>query len=345
MKSMDIVWGALNAEQELKREQVALGGYPYIATYIDGQLKNSFRNFLLPSVILATLISLVCLRNFILTMIVFVTATGRRCHEYRFGSCLPGKIWRIDVDHPGPGFCHGDIREYSPDSLRIGLHWSTVAAVVNRLETVHHFHGHDRGWNVVTGQKRVSGNSKLRIFSAAGVGFALVMQLTLVPWLLDRFGRSGSTRLATRGSHSHFWQQFVSVVRRRKILCTIVSSGLMIVGGFGLTRLKSEVEVEKLFRPDSEILTAMAELEFRFGPMDQTELLLVFDNAEANNFPDRVELVRKIQLAVTQLPQVAVTHSLINFLPDEPSQTNAALVRETVDVPKCLAKTTSRSGQ
>ena len=63
-QSMEVVWDAILAQEDLNPKDVTLGGYPHIATYIDRQLSGSFRNFLLPSVILATLISLICLFGF-----------------------------------------------------------------------------------------------------------------------------------------------------------------------------------------------------------------------------------------------------------------------------------------
>ena len=82
--SMNLVWGAIDADPELNREQVVMGGYPYIATFIDGQLKNSFRYLLLPSIILSTLISLFCLRNGMLTLIVFIAAVGAAATSIAF---------------------------------------------------------------------------------------------------------------------------------------------------------------------------------------------------------------------------------------------------------------------
>ena len=98
---------------------------------------------------------------------------------------------------------------------------------------------------------------------------------------------------------------------------------VVLAGLLGLTRLKAEVEVEKLFRPESEILVSIGNLENQLGPLDQTELLVVFNQPAADSFPDRVALVKKIQLKVSQLEDVHVIYSLINFLPNEPSKKTA----------------------
>ena len=98
---------------------------------------------------------------------------------------------------------------------------------------------------------------------------------------------------------------------------------VMILGGVGLNRLKAEVEVEKLFRPGSDILNSIADLESRLAPMDQTELLVVFDEPDPESFPDRAILVKRIQFAVAKLPEVKIIYSLVNFLPTEPAKTTA----------------------
>lgn len=160
-------------------------------------------------------------------------------------------------------------------------------------------------------------------FCAAGVCFALAFQLILVPWLLSRYGRGGLAKLAARSDQSSFWKRLMERVARRKRWVSAVGVLCMILGVVGLTRLVAEVEVEKLFQPDSEILTSLANMEKQLGPMDQTELLVVFETPDSQSFPDHAQLVRRIQSALTRLPQVGVVHSLVNFLPPEPQKYNA----------------------
>ncbi len=97
----------------------------------------------------------------------------------------------------------------------------------------------------------------------------------------------------------------------------------MCAAAVGLTRLRAQVEVEKLFAADSQILNSLRSLEERLGPLDQTEVLLVFEDSEPEQFPDRVKYVRKIQTALAGLPQISLAHSLINYLPSEPRKGTA----------------------
>jgi predicted RND superfamily exporter protein len=321
--SMGLIWEAVAAVPGLERHDVALGGYPYIATYIDGQLKNSFRHFLLPSVLLATLVSLLCLRNLALTLIVFVTAVGA-------GSASIALV-------PICGMKYGGLMAIIPALVFVLATSGSIHLIRYGLDVI----GEPRkllaiGWKPCTISALTTAVGMLSLtrssfpairnfgfFCAAGVCFALAFQLIMVPWLLSRFGSGGLTRLAARSGESTFWPQLMEQIGRRKRLISAASVLGMVVGTVGLTKLVAEVEVEKLFQPGSEILMSLAEMEKRLGPMDQTELLVVFDHADSACFADHANLVRQIQAALVKLPQIGVAHSLVNFLPNEPRSSNA----------------------
>lgn len=321
--SMKLVWGAIDADPELSREKVLMGGYPYIATFIDGQLKNSFRYLLLPSVILSTLISLFCLRNGMLTLIVFVAAVGAAATSIAFipicntkygglMSIIPALVFVLATS----GSIHlirygleaiGDVRKL----LSIGWRPCLVSAATTAVGML----------SLMRSDFPAIRNFGL--FCATGVGFAMLFQLVLVPCLLARFGTKGLHALADRSENACFWTSLMTRVQRRRMAVALVFSLVVLAGLVGLTRLRAEVEVEKLFRPDSEILVSIRNLENQLGPLDQTELLVVFDQPPAESFPDRVALVKQIQTKVAQLEDVHVIYSLVNFLPNEPSKKTA----------------------
>jgi hypothetical protein len=321
--SMKLVWGAIDADPELSREKVLMGGYPYIATFIDGQLKNSFRYLLLPSIILSTLISLFCLRNGMLTLIVFVAAVGAAATSIAFipicntkygglMSIIPALVFVLATS----GSIHlirygleaiGDVRKL----LSIGWRPCLVSAATTAVGML----------SLMRSDFPAIRNFGL--FCATGVGFAMLFQLILVPCLLARFGTKGLHALADRSENASFWTSLMRRVQRRRMPVAFVFSLVVLAGLVGLTRLRAEVEVEKLFRPDSEILVSIRNLENQLGPLDQTELLVVFDQPPAESFPDRVALVKQIQKKVAQLEDVHVIYSLVNFLPNEPSKKTA----------------------
>ena len=321
--SMKLVWGAIDADPELSREKVVMGGYPYIATFIDGQLKNSFRYLLLPSIILSTLLSLFCLRNGMLTLIVFVAAVGAAATSIAFIPICNTKYGGLMSIIPALVFVLAT--SGSIHLIRYGLE---AIGDVSKLLSI--------GWRpclVSAATTAVGMLSLMRsdfpairnfgLFCATGVGFAMLFQLILVPCLLARFGTKGLHALAVRSENASFWTSLMMRVQRRRVAVALVFSLVVLAGLVGLTHLRAEVEVEKLFRPDSEILVSIRNLENQLGPLDQTELLVVFDQPATESFPDRVALVKQIQTTVAQLEDVHVIYSLVNFLPNEPSKKTA----------------------
>ncbi len=328
--SMDVVWAAIDATPELPRDSVSIGGYPYIGTFVDTQLKNSFRYFMLPSAIFATLVSLFCLRNFSLTAIVFVTALGAAAVSValvpacgmKFGglmSIIPALVFVLTTS----GSIH--LTRYSLDRigdlrglLEIGWKpctFSTLTTAVGMLSLGRSSFPAIRGFGW---------------FCAAGVMVALLFQLVIVPWLLVRLGQPGLHKLAAREDDTSFWGRLLEVVARRRIFVNFCGVALIVLGAIGLTKLKANVEVENLFRPDSEIFRSISALEDRLGPMDQTELLISFDEVGAENFSDRVDMVRAVQLQLERLPEVGVTYSLVNFLPAKPQQSKRSRLRAVI---------------
>ncbi len=316
--SMKVIWDAVDKTNGLEKDKISIGGYPYIATYIDSQLKNSYRNIMIPSIILATLVSLLCLRNFALTMIVFVTAVGAAAVSIALV--------------PICGMKHGGLMSIIPalvfvlatsGSIHLIRYGLTAIGDTRKLISI--------GWRpcaISTATTAVGMFSLTRssfpairhfgFFCATGVILALTFQLVLVPWLLERFGQNGLRKLAARSKVSSFWRTLMDKIQGRRIIVSLVSMGLMVLGGTGLLKLAAEVEVEKLFRPNSKIIRSLTDLEHRLGPMDQTELLVVFDDVDKEGFSNRAKLVRRIQSSVGKLPNVGVTYSLANFLPKEP---------------------------
>lgn len=307
------------AEAGLSPSEVSMAGYPYIATYIDEQLHGSYQTLLLPSIVLASVISFFCLRDLLLGMIVFVTATGAATASVAFSpacgvmlgglmSIIPALVFVLATS----GSIH--LMRYSLDAIGdpnklLAIGWkpcviSTVTTAIGMLSL---------------SRSEFPAIRNFGLFCAAGVGFALAFQLVMVPWLLARFGHKGLQRLASRKESSSFWFQLASAVRFGRWPISLLFFGLIGAGVMGLIRLQAEVEVEKLFRPDSDIIQSLTQLESTLAPMDQTEVLLVFDDPDANRMFERVKFVRAVEAAITEVKHVSVAYSIAKFLPQEPT--------------------------
>lgn len=320
------IFEAIESTPELDRSQVSIAGYPFIATYIDQQLSGSYRSLLVPAIVLATIISLLCLRSWILGAIVFVTAVGAAAASvaitpicgYQLGglmSIIPALVFVLATS----GAIH--LIRYSLDCigdpatlLRVG--WkpcviSTVTTAVGMLSLL---------------RSEFPAIRNFGLFCAVGVCFALAFQLTIVPWLLNRFGQSGLTALKDRRTKTNFWVWLATTVNKQRSVIATVFVGLLVAGVVGLQYLHAEVEVEKLFRPESQIVKSLAELEATLGPMDQTELLLVFDEVDSSELYQRIAFVRQLQSELKKSDRIEVAYSLVNFLPAPPSRQSARAI-------------------
>jgi predicted RND superfamily exporter protein len=330
-QSMQLVHGAISTVAGLSMDEVAIGGYPFIATTIDRQLHDSLRYLLVPSILLATLVSFLCLRDWALLGIVFTTALSAALVSLtiiplvgvKFGglmSIIPALVFVLATS----GCIH--LIRYS---LTVGNFPRKIWAIGWLPCTV-------SAMSTVVGMMALTGSQfpairKFGLFCAVGVVVGWVFQLVIVPWLLHRIGKSGMERLAARQSRSRFWNNWHQALVRHKFIFAFVSLSLFFSLAFGLRHLRAEVEVENLFRANSPVMVSLRKLEDQLGPLDQTELLLVFGNVDSEQFDERVRHVKAIQNALTDIEDVQFAHSLINYLPSEPVVTDArSLVRRSM---------------
>ena len=153
----------------------------------------------------------------------------------------------------------------------------------------------------------------------------------MIPWLLTRFGQSGLNRLARKNAASQFWPAFLIVTDRYRWWVLTGTMGVIAVCSFGLVHLRASVEVDGFFEPDSPVVQSIANLERQLGPLDQTEAIVIFNQADPDDFVQRYQYVRRLQAAWLKLDHVDVAHSLLNYLPIEPKQlTGPSLIKRTI---------------
>ena len=325
-QSLDLIKQVIQDIPDLDLDGVLFGGYPYLGINLDDQLTRSVKTLLLPSFFLATLVSLLCLRNLLLSGIVFVVAVGASacsvaivpiCGD-KFGglmSIIPSLVFVLATS----GSIH--LIRYSLKS--IGDPWKLISigwkpCTISALTTA-------------TGMLSLERSSfpairKFGFYCAAGTGFALLFQLIVLPWLLTRFGASGQHKLAACASNNQAWPKLVSLVQRHRLIIASVGVTFMLVAASGLFRLDARVDVDMLFDQQSEIIKSLATLEDQMGPINQSEFLVVFGNTEQQKFHARAKLVRKIQQSLSSVPIVGRTHSIHNYIPSEPKGTGIGSV-------------------
>lgn len=327
-EAIALVETAIDATEGLLLDDVSMAGYPFIATYIDQQLHNSYKTLMLPSILLATFISFLCLRDFVLGGIVFLTSLGAATASvaiapalgYMLGglmSIIPALVFVLATS----GSIH--LMRYSLEAIGdpkrvLAIGWrpcviSTLTTAVGMLSLT---------------RSEFPAIRQFGLFCAIGVGFALAFQLVIVPWLLARVGQSGLKRLAQRKESSLFWQQLggrIRIARWPVVLLFLVMLG---TGCYGLTLLRAEVEVEKLFREDSSVIQSLKKMESELSPMDQSEVLLIFEKPQDSRMYQRAKYVEAIQDEIRKVENVGAVYSLVSFLPRDP------VIRRARDVAK-----------
>jgi predicted RND superfamily exporter protein len=93
---------------------------------------------------------------------------------------------------------------------------------------------------------------------------------------------------------------------------------LSVVAAMGLPRLRTSVNVRNLLVPESRVLADYRWLEERIGPLVPVELVLHFRPDCPMDILERVELVRAVEEAVSQVPEVGGVTSAAQFLPPVP---------------------------
>ena len=121
------------------------------------------------------------------------------------------------------------------------------------------------------------------VFSAIGVGVALLVQFTLLPALLS-FWPDGTVTAKTadedesQSLHDHVhgddeaaaplsprWQWFADQVVRRHAWATAACLALLILGAIGLTKVETSIQIMRLFSPQTPIIASYNWLEEKLG--------------------------------------------------------------------------------
>ena len=328
---------AISETTDIELEDVNFGGYPYVGINIDNSLRDSFIFFLLPSIFFASIVSLYCLRNILLSSIVFLAAIGAAACSiaivpmfgFKFGglmSIIPALVYILTTSG-SIHLIHYSLEAIGDPKKLLSISWkpctiSTLTTAIGMLSLLRSSFPAIRSFG---------------LFCATGAGFALLFQLLVVPWLLHRLGKTGQANLANRAGQHQFWNQISEFIKRYRIVFAFAGIMLMVFSAIGLSRLSARVEVEKLFDAKSDFITKLANLEKQIGPIDQSELVIEFEDVGAEDFHVRAQLVYQIQRYVSALKEVGPTHSLLNYLPREPkgsrirSQVKRSIIQSQID--------------
>ncbi len=167
-------------------------------------------------------------------------------------------------------------------------------------------------------------------FSAIGIVVSVIVQFTLLPacmtlWPPPLRKKGGSRHepdtlpdslpvhhqspldVAIRG--------FATWVIFRRHWFTALFALLMAVGGYGLTRVQTSIEIIRLFSPGTPVLADYEFLEQQLGGLVPMEVILRFDNRSPHSVGSRLALVQAIENHLSELPSVTGSLSAATFAP------------------------------
>ncbi len=319
--AMGLVSAAIERVPGLEFSDAMIAGYPWLAVSMNRMIEETFRKLLLLSGLAATVVALLCMRDFVLAFFGLIVSGIAAGFATALIPACGGKIGGLTMIVPTLAFvltmsgslhlsryaleCIGDQRKL----LRIG--WlpctvSTLTTIIGVLTLLFSNYPAVREFGA---------------FSAGALAFSLVLQLGVLPWLLTRFGQRGLRNLAAHDSQRSLWRRFPAILERMQWPIAVVTLVLLAGTSAGMFRLVPNVEAENLFRAESEMLLSIDRLEKQIGPMDQTEALLVFDAPEEADFFRRTAYVRQIAALFARIPEVDLAYALTDCLPIEPRGT------------------------
>lgn len=142
-------------------------------------------------------------------------------------------------------------------------------------------------------------------------------------------GLRGPHRWPLRGlgfGFSHFsgwnvriWEIWGRTVVRHWCWLLLVCAVAIGVTGLGIPRLRTSVNVRNLLVPESPVLAQYRLLEERIGPLVPVELVVRFDPTCPLDILQRVELIRRLEAAMREVPEVGGVLSAASFLPAAPA--------------------------
>jgi predicted RND superfamily exporter protein len=162
------------------------------------------------------------------------------------------------------------------------------------------------------------------VFSAIGVAIGLALQVVLLPALLTLWP-AGQQAVASAAAPaagddeieplSPRWQRLASLVIGHQSWISVMCLAALILGGFGLSRMETSIQIMRLFSPRTPIIASYAWLEKNLGALVPMELVIRFDSANQQPMADRLRLVRKLHASIAETPQVGGCLSAATFTP------------------------------
>jgi uncharacterized protein len=323
---------AAAADIGLEDQAIRLGGPPVVNAAIDRASSQSLMRLAGLAALIGLVIAWLCFRSVRLTVIVFVIAGYSAALSLAvvplcgvpLNAILITMVPLVYVAAMS-GAIH--LSNYYLDALRGG---HTVDAAVQAvrhaalplgLATATTAVGLLSLWYSDLAPIRLFG-----LFSALGVGVSLALQLVLLPALLALWpapleaaehqpaSSSGDDQAIVPLSPR--WQQFVGLVTRQHVWIAVTCLLVLCVGGLGLARVETSIQIMRLFSRNTPVIHSYAWLERNLGALVPMEIVIRFEQTNSQGMLQRLQLVRELDQSISQISEVGGCLSAATFAPD-----------------------------
>jgi predicted RND superfamily exporter protein len=146
------------------------------------------------------------------------------------------------------------------------------------------------------------------------------------PWVFLR-----RVQASLSGVSERIWEVWGHFLLRHWPTLLVICGVTAALGVLGLPRMRTSVNVRNLLVPESPVLAEYRWLEEKIGPLVPVEVVVHFDRHCPLDVLERVEIVRAIEEAIRQVPEVGGVSSAAAFLPPIPQASGTrGTIRRTV---------------
>ncbi|TWT38751.1 efflux RND transporter permease subunit [Blastopirellula retiformator] len=335
LKSVEFVNETVRAGVGPDATDVLVVGYPAISAEGDRLIRKNLVEALLPCCLLATVAAWFFLRDLRLVTVIFLTSGIAAGNSIAFVT-LTGHMWggltsaipALTFILTVSGTLHlvnyargADQEQIATTALRLGWKpclFSALTTAVSMLSLSH---------------SEYQAIREFGFFCAVGVVTSVFWQLAFAPWALQLIADAiAIPRAGMSLVHMHDW-----TASHPRIVFGAFMATLAVTAG-GLLRLQSGLKVEEMFGTHNTVIQEVAQFEEKIGPIDQTELLIVFADPKPAEFAERAAAMRRLQMVLERLPEVDATLSAAAWLPPEPQRRGFAGVSARVVYRRRLAE-------
>jgi hypothetical protein len=160
--------------------------------------------------------------------------------------------------------------------------------------------------------------SALTVVAGTGILF-LVLPSLLEQWPPRRWARRLRDQQADIGISPPRWRTVHRLVTTFRVPIIVLATALLVVTGWGVTRIQPSAKIHNMFAPESRVLSDYKWIETNIGPLVPVEIVVHIPIPSEHSVVDRMQLVERVRKVVASVDGVDSTISAATFGPSLPA--------------------------